>query len=176
MRPVLNTIDTILSRIEFLIIAVFSVTALALGTAQVVLRYVFNTGFTWSEAIFVLMTVAAMLFAGSRAVREDGHVRVDLLAQIMPTGAQKMMRLLRYLISLALCAFFLYAGYEYVQFTHMMGTVSPESHLPHWVIFLLVPITMGFFCLRYVILLLREASGEETGRSEFETARQEAGE
>ena len=71
MRALLNFIDAMFSRVEFFIIAVLSVAALALGTAQVVMRYAFNTGFTWSEAIFVLMTIAAMLFGGSRAVRED---------------------------------------------------------------------------------------------------------
>ncbi len=166
MKTALDLLDTILSRIEFAIIAVLSVAALALGTAQVVMRYVFNTGYTWSEAIFILMTVAAMLFGGSRAVREDGHVRVDLLPQLMPTSIQTVLRLLRYVIALALCGFYVYAGIQYVLFTKTMGIVSPDSGLPVWVVFLLVPVTLGFFCLRYVILLSREASGEETGRPE----------
>lgn len=181
MKRALNLVDGAISRIEFLLIAVLSISALVLGTAQVVLRYVFNMGFTWSEAVFVLMTVAAMLFGGSRAVREDGHVRVDLLPQFAPAGVQTALRILRYLITFALCAFFLYAGLQYVLFTHSMGIVSPASNLPVWATYLIVPITMGFFCLRYVILLLREASGEETGRPEFSeaarvAAQQEAGE
>lgn len=181
MKRALNLVDGAISRIEFVLIAVMSISALVLGTAQVVLRYAFNTGFTWSEAIFVLMTVAGMLFAGSRAVRDDGHVRVDLLPQLAPPRVQAALRILRYVITFALCALYLYAGLQYVVFTRSMGIVSPASNLPVWITYLIVPATMGFFCLRYVILLLREASGEETGRSEFSeaghlAARQEAGE
>lgn len=168
MKRAINLFDGLVSRIEFLVIAVFSVAALVLGTAQVVMRYVFNTGFIWSEAVFVLMTVAAMLFAGSRAVRDDGHVRVDLLPQLLPRRVQTVMRLLRYLATFALCAFFAYAGYQYVVFTRSMGIVSPSSGLPVWTVYLIVPITMGFFCIRYVLLLLREAGGENTERSEIE--------
>lgn len=68
--------------------------------------------------------------------------------------------------ALALCAFYAYAGLQYVIFSKPMGVVSPASNLPLWITFLLVPITMGFFCARYMILLLREAGGEETGRPE----------
>ncbi|ESR23736.1 TRAP transporter small permease [Lutibaculum baratangense] len=170
MKTALNLVDTILSRIEFVVIAVLSVAALVLGTAQVVMRYAFNTGYTWSEAVFVLMTVAAMLFAGSRAVREDGHVRVDILPLLMPQRVQTVLRILRYVVSLSLCAFFAYAGLQYVVFTKSMGIVSPASNLPVWMTFLIVPVTMGFFCARYVILLLREAGGEETGRPEHSEA------
>lgn len=165
MRRALDALDSALSRLEFLTIAILSIAALVLGTAQVVLRYVFNTGFTWSEAIFVLLTVSAMLFGGSRAVRDDGHVKVDLLPQLLPGPARKVLRLARYLAALALCGFFAWAGARYVGFTYMMGIVSPATELPVWAVFLLVPITMGLFALRYLILLAREAGGEETGRS-----------
>src|SRR3546814_7247247 len=90
------------------------------------MRYVFNTGFTWSEAIFVLLTIAAMLFGGSRAVRDDGHVRVDLLSPFMPPAVQTALRLLRYLAALALCGFFAWGGVQYVLFTRSMGIVSPD--------------------------------------------------
>ena len=103
-------------------------------------------------------------------------MRVDLLPQLVSPGIQKVMRLVRYLASLALCGFFAYAGYRYVLFTYGMGIVSPKSNLPVWAVFMLVPVTMGFFCLRYVILILREAHGEETGRPEFSQAAREPAE
>lgn len=176
MRRMLDKLDSALSGVETLAVAALSIAALMLGTAQVVLRYAFNTGFTWSEAIFVLLTVAAMLLAGSRAVRDDGHVRVDLLPQVLPRPARTALRLLRYAVSLALCGFLAWAGVKYVLFTRSMGIVSPASELPVWVTYLLVPLAMGLFALRYVMLLLREAGGEETGRRDGHDAVREAGE
>lgn len=166
MKRILDQLDAALSRAEHWIIAVFSVAALIIGTAQVVMRYVFNTGFHWTEAIFILFTIAAMLFAGSRAVRDDAHVKVDILPQLLPRPVQKILRVFRYVVSGALVSIFCWAGLQYVLFTHNMGIVSPTSGLPIWVIYTMVPVTMGAFGLRYLILLAREAGGEETGASE----------
>lgn len=171
MKPILDFVDRLLSRVEYVVIAVFSLAALALGTAQVVMRYVFNTGFVWTEAIFVILTVSAMLFAGSRAVRDDAHVKVDLLPQLLPQKAQTVLRLIRYVASLGLCAVFVVGGFQYVTFTRSMGIVSPSSNLPVWTIYLIVPVTMGLFCIRYILLLLREAGGENTGHTEADEVR-----
>ncbi|WP_272939475.1 hypothetical protein [Palleronia aestuarii] len=37
------------------------------------LRYLFNTAFHWTKAIFVLLPVPAMFYGGSRAVSNDAH-------------------------------------------------------------------------------------------------------
>ena len=50
------------------------------------------------------------------------------------------------------------------------------SELPVWITFLLVPVAMGLFALRYVMLLLREAGGERTGSRDFHETGREAGE
>ncbi|MDH5534509.1 MAG: hypothetical protein OEZ08_02915, partial [Betaproteobacteria bacterium] len=64
----LASADRTLAHIETGVIVLLSSTALGLGVMQVVLRYVFNTGFPWTEALFVNLTIWAMLFGGSRAV------------------------------------------------------------------------------------------------------------
>ncbi len=174
MKRLVSFVDRGLGSIEFAVIATFSLAALAIGTAQVVMRYLFNTGFHWTEAVFVLLTVSAMLFGGSRAVRDDAHVRVDLIPQLLPRRTRKPLRILRYIVSLALVAVYFRAGLGYMGFTWGMGIADPSSGLPIWFIYLIVPVTMGAFAIRYVILLLREAWGEETGRSESDEAAEAA--
>lgn len=162
LQRLIDWIDRILSGTESLIIAVLSFAALFIGTAQVILRYIFNMGYTWSEAVFVVLTIAAMLFAGSRGVRDGAHVRVDILAQSLPPKPRKMLRIVGYTVSLALCAFFALGGYLYVRFVHMLGTVSPASELPDWIVYLIVPVTMTAFAVRFLVLIARELRGEDT--------------
>lgn len=162
MQRLITRIDRLLTGTEFLIIAVLSLAALFIGTAQVVLRYVFNTGYTWSEAVFVVLTVAAMLFAGSRGVRDGAHVKVDILPQMLPSTPRKVLHIVSYAVSLALCAFFAIGGYLYVRFVHMLGTVSPASEMPDWLVYLIVPVTMAAFAVRFLILIVRELRGEDT--------------
>jgi TRAP-type C4-dicarboxylate transport system permease small subunit len=131
-----------------------------LGTTQVVLRYLFNTGFPTSEALFVLATAAGMMFAGSRAVREDRHVRFELLPLLLPARPNAFLRVIADVVSLALCGYFAWCGWLYVQFVADMDTVSPESGLPDWIVYALVPVAMGMFALRYLLCIVRALRGE----------------
>src|SRR3990172_7949693 len=117
----LALIDRALGHIESGVIVLFASGAFALGVMQVVLRYVFNTGFPWTGTVFVELTVWAMLFGGSRAVRDGLHVRVDLLATLLPPTGAWILDLVSTLASLALCLFFFYGGLRYVQFVNQMG-------------------------------------------------------
>ena len=160
MSRFLDRIDRWLSAIETLFTAALVLLALAIGTLQVALRYAFNTGYAWSEEAFMLLTITAMLFAGSRAVRDDKHVRVDLLPPL-PPALRRALRAAVHAITLALCAYFAYAGARYVVFVRSIGTVSPASGIPDWVIYSVVPITMSMFSIRYVVRIARALRGDD---------------
>jgi C4-dicarboxylate transporter, DctQ subunit len=177
MMMFLSRLDRILSVLESIVIGSLTLAALCLGTMQVVLRYVFNMGFHWSEEAFMLCTVTAMLFAGSRAVQEDKHVRVELLAMALSDRWNQRMNIISHAASLALCGYFVYCGVLYVLFAHLIDAVSPETGIPDWIIYLLVPVTMGLFSIRYVIRIVRASRGEDilmTSREAGEMAVEEA--
>ncbi len=162
MNAVIGKVDRWLSAIEYWVIGGLILIALTVGTMQVFLRYALNTGFTWSEEAFTLCTITAMLFAGSRAVRDDQHVRVELVPLLASRKVGKVLRLLAHMVSLLLCAYYAYAGLLYAQFTYMIGSVSPNSGMPDWVVFSVVPVTLGLFTLRYVIRIIRALRDEDT--------------
>jgi C4-dicarboxylate transporter DctQ subunit len=161
MNAVIGKIDRWLSGIEYVLIGGLTLIALTVGTMQVFLRYALNTGFTWSEEAFTLCTITAMLFAGSRAVRDDQHVRVELVPLLVSPKVGKVLRLLAHMITLLLCAYYAYAGLLYAQFTYMIGSVSPNSGMPDWITFTIVPVTLGLFTLRYVIRIIRTLRDED---------------
>jgi C4-dicarboxylate transporter DctQ subunit len=164
VKKELDAADRALERIEFVFVASFTIAALCLGVTQVILRYAFNSGVSWSEAIFVLLTNVGMLFAGSLAVKHDKHVRVDLLLMILPKHGRRALLLVSHLVSLALCAIFFIGGILYVRFVYTIDSVSPEKDISDWIIYMIVPITMGLFTLRYFIRVLRTFRGEEDAK------------
>ncbi len=147
-------VDRTLAHIETGAIVLLSSVALGLGVMQVVLRYAFNTGFPWTEALFVNVMIWAMLFGGSRAVRDGVHVRVDILATLLPRTGARILDLLGMLASLALTVFFFYCGLQYVRFVNQMGIRDIETHIPDAVTYAIVPIAMAAFVIRYVILIV----------------------
>ena len=147
-------LDIALSGIEDGLIVILSLAALALGVMQVTLRYVFNTGYEWNEAAFVLVTITAMLMAGVRAVREDRHISVDILPSIAPKPVATIMNVTAVLASLGLCVFLAWCGWLYVGFARMMDTASPETGIKDWIVYSIMPTMMCLFALRYIIRLI----------------------
>lgn len=162
MKRILDAVDQAISALEAVLIIGFTAAALLLGVAQVVLRYVFNTGLTWAEAVFVILTVAGMMFAGSRGVRDDKHVRVDLVPALLPRPLTRVFDFCSLLVSCALTAYFAYCGARYVAFLQSIDSISPATGMPDWTFYALVPVTMGLFAVRYVLRILRTLRGEDT--------------
>lgn len=161
MDRICSGIDRGLAVLESVTIATLAVIGLGLGTMQVVLRYVFNTGFEWTEAYFVLATVTAMLMAGSRAVRDNAHVRVDVVQMIVPRAAGRVLDLLAHIASLALCGFYVWCGFLFVRFTKMMDTASPETGLMDWMVYSIMPTILILFFLRYLLRIRAVLLGYE---------------
>jgi TRAP-type C4-dicarboxylate transport system permease small subunit len=159
MRAV-EMLDKALAVLETIGIVALTLCALAIGIMQVALRYIFNTGISWSEGVFITFTIWAMLLAGSRAVRDGLHVRVDVGVRLLPAPLHRAAELVSLVAPLVLCSFFFYAGFLYTRFVFTLGTVSPEAQLPDWLIYGCVPLTMAAFVLRYLILIVRWARHE----------------
>jgi C4-dicarboxylate transporter DctQ subunit len=164
MERIIKAVDRAISGVETVLIVGFTAAALLLGVAQVVLRYGFNTGLTWAEAVFVIFTVAGMMFAGSRAVRDDKHVRVDIVSHLFSRRGARVLDYCSLLVSMALVSYFAYCGARYVVFLYTIDSVSPATGMPDWIFYLLVPVTMALFAIRYVIRVLRTVRGEDTSR------------
>jgi C4-dicarboxylate transporter DctQ subunit len=150
-------LDRIANSVVSATVVVLTLAALVIGTMQVVLRYAFNTGYPWSEGIFVMLTVWAMLLAGIRTARDGLHVRVDVALMLMPAKLRAFCEGVAVVAAIALSAFYAYCGALYLQFVWNIDATSAETYLPVWVIYLIVPVSMAGFCLRYVhrILLWR---------------------
>ncbi|MBM9593887.1 TRAP transporter small permease [Roseitranquillus sediminis] len=157
----------ILTLVENVLMAGCLLAALAIGTMQVVLRYVFNTGFVWSELALVTLTILAAMAGGSRAAADNIHVRITALVELLPAGGQRLCNVLALLFALIYSAFMAYAGYLYVEFVRMTGHVAVEANFPSWIIFSIGPLAMILFGLRYIQRLPRAWRDEDIGRTEF---------
>ena len=60
-------------------------------TAQVVLRYLFNTSIDWSEEVSRLLFVWSMFLAIPLGIREGAHVGIELLTSHIPEGPRAVL-------------------------------------------------------------------------------------
>ena len=147
----------LLDGVENVVMIACFVAALFLGFYQVVLRYVFSTGYQWMEGWIVLLTVWAALFGGSRAIRDRIHARVGILADALPPRPRQILNLFVVALCIGFCVMMFAFGLQYVQFMQGVGSRSLRVQIPTWQVFLIVPTFLGVYALRYLIEFVRIA-------------------
>lgn len=150
----LRTLDRVLCGIETVMMVAMTLLGLFGAVLQVVLRYVFNLGIHWLEAGVVTALVWGMLFAAARAVREGYHPRVELLAMALPKGPRIVLNFTVLLLSLGLCLFYLNDTVFYANFVATIELSHPELGVPFLWPYVVAPVTMALFSLRYALLIV----------------------
>jgi TRAP-type C4-dicarboxylate transport system permease small subunit len=84
-----NFLDTLFRGMEILM-AFFLTVMIVLVFANVLLRYLFSTGFAWSEEIARLCFIYLVYLGSIGAMRDNQHLIIDSLLTRIPAHAQKI--------------------------------------------------------------------------------------
>lgn len=126
----------------------------------VVMRYLFGTGLIWLQESLTWMHAAVFMLGAAYTLQQEDHVRVDIFYSRMPGIKRAWVDLLGVLIFVfPMCAFFVYASFDYVAASWSIREISRNSGgLPYPFVPLLksgliiMPIAVG---LQGMSLLLR---------------------
>ncbi|NLO79209.1 MAG: TRAP transporter small permease [Xanthomonadaceae bacterium] len=157
---ILDQISRLLARVSIWLILLASLAMVASLLLGVFFRYVVQSSLTWSEEVAILAFTWVVLLTSSLGVREDIHVRISLIDDVLPPRARWA---LTQLILLAIAAFGLamaWAGYRFVEFT--LGQVSPAVQYPAWLMNASVPVA-GALIAVHALARLRRFSSPNTG-------------
>lgn len=140
---VLGLIDTLLSRVEAIALAVGVLLMAANTIANVVGRYLFQYSLFFSEEVNRILIIL-ITFAGiSYAARHGRHIRMSAIFDTLPHGARKFMMILISLITAVSMFMLCYFAVKYIGKVQSSGRVLPSLQIPVYWIFLWVPV--GFF-------------------------------
>lgn len=147
----LGVIDSYVSRIESLMLAV-GVLLMALNTiANVIGRFIFQYSLFFSEELNRILIIL-ITFAGiSYAARQGRHIRMSAIYDAMSAPARKLMMITISLITAAAMFALCYFSISYIGKVANSGRILPSLQTPVYWIFLWVPV--GFFMtgLQYVL-------------------------
>lgn len=134
---------------------------------QVVLRYVFNSGFIWALEATTYLFGWLVLFGISYGVRVNAHIGIDLLVKAFPVRARRLLGLVAIALCLVYACLMAYGSYVYIDRIMTLGLPGEDIPLPRWLMSIILPI--GFVLLG--IRLLERAIDILAGRtSGFEIA------
>ncbi len=132
------------------------ISALIVLTLNVIFRRVsWMPTLDWAEEYMRYSSVWITFIGMALCAEDDSHVGVDILYQMSPTKAKKILKILCMLCALVFCAIFTYSSANYVimAFTNMQR--SAVLQWPLWIVYLSLPLGAGLSTLQYTLLTIR---------------------
>lgn len=143
-------------------VLVFILLALAsyLTFQEVVLRYVFGTGWGGSYEITIMALIWCTFIGASLGVRENIHIGVDVLVKKFHPKVQKVILILSILLSILFAVIVAVKGFEFAHFISRSKLLSRDLRIPMEIGYLAVPVGGVLLGLRFVEQLVYVLQGK----------------
>lgn len=133
---------------------------------QVVMRYVFNSGWVWSLEATTYSFAALVLVGMSYGVRTGTHIATDLFTRKLPEPLRHYVALAAIFVCLVYALLMLYGSAVLVDRLMTLGNAARDIPAPKWL--LTAPMPLGFALLAYRFaeagwLLIRGGEGNVDG-------------
>jgi C4-dicarboxylate transporter DctQ subunit len=122
---------------------------------QVILRYIFNTGFAWVPEIAVFAFITVTLVGCSTGTVSGVHVGVDVLVKKFPVRMYKFFMVFAHICGICLYAFISYVCYQFVMYFREMGQVSIVTEIPIWTMIIYLPVAFAFTAFHHAEKILK---------------------
>jgi C4-dicarboxylate transporter DctQ subunit len=149
-----------LKRLDEWLIALLLAAMTLLTFTQVILRYVFNSGFTWSLQLTSVM-FAGMIFIGiSYGVRVGAHIGVDAVVKMLPPKPRRFTSLVAVLLCLLYAGLVIYGSMIYVLKMKSAGIEMDDLPIQIWIARSILPIGFILLGLRFLPILVNLVTGK----------------
>ena len=154
---------------EFLYSLITIITAVCLAFMSilvflnVVLRYVFNSGITWSGELSQIMFVWLVFLGAILAYKDNSHLGVDVVVKRLPKKISFVVYIIGELIFIWILYLLLKGSIKMTAVS--MQTLSPATHLPMGYIYgigILLSVGIGIMLIsRFITTLIDVAKGRD---------------
>ncbi|HHW43127.1 TRAP transporter small permease subunit [Desulfofundulus thermobenzoicus] len=125
-------------------------TGLTLVFVNVCLRYIWGRPQSVLDEFSVYFVVWGTLCGIAVALRDDHHIKVDMVFRLLPLGIRRSVSILAHCIGLSFALFYTYYGYQLVDKYIKIGQLSMNSQFPLWIVNLVMPISGVMFTVRFL--------------------------
>ena len=125
-------------------------------TFQIVQRFIFSGGNTWSEEISRYMYIWFTLITVSYAILHNAHIKVDACMAVFPKKIRPAVVVLGLVVIIIYCGFMVKFGIDMVNLNFAMGNISLGLKLPMGAIYTITPLShvlIGIRCIQRLIMI-----------------------
>ena len=107
---------------------------------QVVMRYVFNNSFSWSEELARYLFIWQCWLGTSLAFRERRHIKITLVEDALKSEkAKAIYRQIGHVCMIVFCVIVIIYGTQVCMAQAELGRISAGTKIPMWIVYLCLP-------------------------------------
>ncbi|GAB2802547.1 TRAP transporter small permease [Halomonas shantousis] len=103
-----------------------------ISLANVVVRYVTDASFAFTEEFSVFLLVVLTFAGASVALRRNRHIRISLLERHLPTPLARLLIVVQWLAGVVVLGLMVWHGGRFVLEEYQWESLSPGLGLPNW--------------------------------------------
>lgn len=136
-------LERALATLALILIAVISL-------ANVVVRYVTNISFAFTEEISVFLLVVLTFAGASMALRRNGHIRIGLLERALPRGPRRVLIMVQSLAVAIVLGLITWFGTKLAWNEYHWQSLSPGLGVPEWWYLVWLPVLSALMLWRLI--------------------------
>lgn len=124
---------------------------------QIVMRLFFNSGFIWADELIKMFVLWATLVASISASRENKHLKIDLISNLIAPQYSMLLQGFNALITSGICVIIAWHAFRFVALTFDFDeTVLIDT--PAWIAYSIIPIAFSLMSFRYLAACIKHLS------------------
>lgn len=149
----MTKLDSLYKFEKFIIVSILSLMA-SLSMVQVILRYIFNIGWTWVTEILILGFINVSIAAASTGFKNGVHIGVTVLIKRFPYRFKKILAIFASICSIAIFTFMSILTILYIIDLYESGQNTVMTNIPLWMCISYLPLGFIFAAVHNIELLL----------------------
>ena len=155
----------VINKAEEAVISLLLVATTLLVFADVVMRFIFNSGFLWSQELTLNLSAWFVLFGVSYGLKVGAHIGVDAFIKKMTPLVQRILSTVAVVLSLVYCALFIYGSWVYLAKMRKIHIELDDIPVQLWIAQSILVIGLVLLSIRLLQLLWHVIRGEAAGFS-----------
>lgn len=165
MPPFLKSLDENAERWALLVFYTMLVVTMFV---EVLRRELLSYSSIWGEEIVRYSFIYLVWIGAASAVRERGHIRIDVIMHYVPRRVKALLYLFGDIVMVAVSIIALYYSLETVHLSAKFGSVTDGLRISRVWFLMAVPIGFALVLLRLVQSILRDIADLRAGRPVYE--------
>lgn len=161
MKRVNDVLQKTAKLLETVMIVALSVMVVVMFM-QVVLRYVFSTGFAWTEELSRFMMIYMIFIGAAVLASQDGHISVTILDDLLKGIPRKVIKGVQYALTLAYCI--VMGNLSLSTLSIVAKQKTPNMQITMDWVYIIIPVSMilmAIYILAKFVLLFTKPQSKE---------------